>query len=173
MNDDNRPLYSGSGCKQWLSGMWACRLTQRTDFAYEKLRWQPKDCEMDDFTGSKFLMRYYFSILLTLRKVYIQNTVALIFHMGVLAWVSNPMQWIQTWPLFILLAYFCFPWIQFLALHSLKIFTFFFIFIFFLSWFFTIGASSLICFPGLSVFDTDTLNILGYVTIVYEKNYFW
>ena len=85
VNDDNRPLYSGSGCKQWLSGMWACRLTQRTDFAYEKLRWQPKDCEMDDFTGSKFLMRYYFSILLTLRKVYIQNTVALIFHMGVLA----------------------------------------------------------------------------------------
>ncbi|KAM7513067.1 hypothetical protein LguiB_011942 [Lonicera macranthoides] len=57
VNDDNRPLYSGSGCKQWLSGMWACRLTQRTDFAYEKLRWQPKDCEMDDFTGSKFLTR--------------------------------------------------------------------------------------------------------------------
>ncbi|WOH11352.1 hypothetical protein DCAR_0830834 [Daucus carota subsp. sativus] len=55
--DDNRPLYSGFGCKQWLSSMWACRLTQRTDFAYEKLRWQPKNCEMDNLTGSKFLSR--------------------------------------------------------------------------------------------------------------------
>ncbi|KAA8534762.1 hypothetical protein F0562_029796 [Nyssa sinensis] len=57
VNDDRRPLYSGFGCKQWLSGMWACRLTQRTDFAYEKLRWQPKNCEMEEFTGSKFLRR--------------------------------------------------------------------------------------------------------------------
>lgn len=57
VTDENRPLYSGFGCKQWLSGMWACRLTQRTDFAYEKLKWQPKDCEMDDFTGVKFLKR--------------------------------------------------------------------------------------------------------------------
>ncbi|KAI3714490.1 hypothetical protein L6452_21445 [Arctium lappa] len=54
---DNRPLYSGFGCKQWLSGMWACRLTQRTDFGYEKLNWQPKDCKMDDFTKTKFLKR--------------------------------------------------------------------------------------------------------------------
>ncbi|KAL8126839.1 hypothetical protein AgCh_013948 [Apium graveolens] len=37
--------------------MWACRLTQRTYFEYEKLRWQPKDCEMENFTGSKFLRR--------------------------------------------------------------------------------------------------------------------
>ncbi|KAK6152022.1 hypothetical protein DH2020_014657 [Rehmannia glutinosa] len=55
--DDSRPLYSGAGCKQWLSSMWACRLTQRTDFEYEKLRWQPKDCTMEEFTGSKFLQR--------------------------------------------------------------------------------------------------------------------
>ncbi|KAK7265453.1 hypothetical protein RJT34_33073 [Clitoria ternatea] len=55
--DSNRPLYSGSGCKQWLSGMWACRLMQRTDFEYEKLRWQPKDCQMEEFEGSKFLRR--------------------------------------------------------------------------------------------------------------------
>ncbi|XP_047336661.1 protein trichome birefringence-like 16 isoform X2 [Impatiens glandulifera] len=55
--DDNRPLYSGSGCKQWLSGMWACRLTQRTDFEYEKFRWQPKNCKMEEFSGSKFLER--------------------------------------------------------------------------------------------------------------------
>ncbi|KAK9275979.1 hypothetical protein L1049_023255 [Liquidambar formosana] len=55
--DNNRPLYSGFGCKQWLSAMWACRLTQRTDFAYEKLRWQPKDCKMEEYTGSKFLKR--------------------------------------------------------------------------------------------------------------------
>ncbi|KAI4335192.1 hypothetical protein L6164_013862 [Bauhinia variegata] len=55
--DDNRPLYSGFGCKQWLSQMWACRLTQRTDFAYEKLRWQPKDCQMEEFEKSKFFQR--------------------------------------------------------------------------------------------------------------------
>lgn len=55
--DDNRPLYSGYGCKQWLSGMWACRLTQRTDFAYEKLRWQPKNCQMEEFEASKFLRK--------------------------------------------------------------------------------------------------------------------
>ncbi|GKD52068.1 trichome birefringence-like protein 14 [Tanacetum coccineum] len=57
VKDDSRPLYSGFGCKQWLSGMWACRLTQRTDFGYEKLKWQPKDCKMDDFTGPNFLKR--------------------------------------------------------------------------------------------------------------------
>ena len=55
--DNKRPLYSGSDCKQWLSSMWACRLMQRTDFAYEKLRWQPKDCQMENFEGSKFLRR--------------------------------------------------------------------------------------------------------------------
>ncbi|KAL2572039.1 hypothetical protein AAZV13_17G043700 [Glycine max] len=55
--DNNRPLYSGFGCKQWLSGMWACHLMQRTDFEYEKLRWQPKDCQMEEFEGSKFLRR--------------------------------------------------------------------------------------------------------------------
>ncbi|KAI3711512.1 hypothetical protein L1987_70050 [Smallanthus sonchifolius] len=27
------------------------------DFGYEKLKWQPKDCKMDDFTGVKFLKR--------------------------------------------------------------------------------------------------------------------
>lgn len=54
---DKQPVYSGFGCKQWLSGMWACRLTQRTDFAYEMLRWQPKDCQMEEFEGSKFLKR--------------------------------------------------------------------------------------------------------------------
>ncbi|XP_025644554.2 protein trichome birefringence-like 16 [Arachis hypogaea] len=55
--DNHRPLYSGFGCKRWLSGSWACRLTQRTDFAYENLRWQPKDCELEEFQGSKFLTR--------------------------------------------------------------------------------------------------------------------
>ncbi|XP_054790230.1 protein trichome birefringence-like 16 isoform X1 [Prosopis cineraria] len=55
--DNNRPLYSGFECKQWLSAMWACRLTQRTDFAYENIRWQPKDCQMEEFEGSKFLRR--------------------------------------------------------------------------------------------------------------------
>ncbi|KAG9132618.1 hypothetical protein Leryth_023617 [Lithospermum erythrorhizon] len=37
--------------------MWACRLTQRTDFEYEFLRWQPRDCRMEAFTGPKFLSR--------------------------------------------------------------------------------------------------------------------
>ncbi|XVF48868.1 hypothetical protein PTKIN_Ptkin03bG0223000 [Pterospermum kingtungense] len=55
--DDRRPLYSGFHCKQWLAPMWACRLMQRQDFAFEKLRWQPKDCEMEEFEGSKFLER--------------------------------------------------------------------------------------------------------------------
>ncbi|CAN8300851.1 unnamed protein product [Cochlearia groenlandica] len=55
--DNHRPLYSGSQCKQWLASMWACRLMQRTDFAFETLRWQPKDCSMGDFEGSKFLRR--------------------------------------------------------------------------------------------------------------------
>ncbi|KAJ0266479.1 Protein trichome birefringence-like 16 [Hirschfeldia incana] len=55
--DKHRPLYSGSRCKQWLASMWACRLMQRTDFAFERLRWQPKDCSMENFEGSKFLKR--------------------------------------------------------------------------------------------------------------------
>ncbi|KAG2300045.1 hypothetical protein Bca4012_011616 [Brassica carinata] len=55
--DNHRPLYSGSRCKQWLASMWACRLMQRTDFAFERLRWQPKDCSMEEFEGSKFLRR--------------------------------------------------------------------------------------------------------------------
>ncbi|CAN4096506.1 unnamed protein product [Withania somnifera] len=55
--DDSRPLYSGFGCKQWLSSVWSCRLTQRKDFEYEKLRWRPKNCEMEEFKGVKFLKR--------------------------------------------------------------------------------------------------------------------
>ncbi|ONK75906.1 uncharacterized protein A4U43_C03F21810 [Asparagus officinalis] len=53
--DRRRPLYSGLGCKQWLSEMWSCRSNNRTDFSYERYRWQPKDCEMPEFEGSKFL----------------------------------------------------------------------------------------------------------------------
>ncbi|KAG5607850.1 hypothetical protein H5410_029342, partial [Solanum commersonii] len=52
-----RPLYSGFKCKQWLSDMWACRLTQRTNFSYEGCRWQPENCEMPDFNGSELLRR--------------------------------------------------------------------------------------------------------------------
>ncbi|KAJ8437551.1 hypothetical protein Cgig2_017904 [Carnegiea gigantea] len=37
--------------------MWACRATDRINFAYEKFRWQPKDCEVEEFSGSKFLRR--------------------------------------------------------------------------------------------------------------------
>ncbi|CBI27787.3 hypothetical protein VitviT2T_016255 [Vitis vinifera] len=57
VEDDSRPFYSGFECKQWLSPMWACRLTERTDFAYEKFQWRPKNCKMDKFTGSNFLRR--------------------------------------------------------------------------------------------------------------------
>lgn len=57
--DDLRPFYSGGRCLQWLSEMWACRLTDRTDFSYEKFRWQPNDCEMEEFNGKKFLRRYH------------------------------------------------------------------------------------------------------------------
>lgn len=57
VEDSRRPLYSGFECKQWLSEMWACRLTQRTDFSYERYRWQPENCEMPEFEGSAFLRR--------------------------------------------------------------------------------------------------------------------
>ncbi|GAV79809.1 PC-Esterase domain-containing protein/PMR5N domain-containing protein [Cephalotus follicularis] len=55
--DSKRPLYSGFGCKRWLSQMWACRLTQRTDFSYEEYRWQPTNCKMPEFDCSAFLRR--------------------------------------------------------------------------------------------------------------------
>lgn len=55
--DKRRPLYSGFGCKQWLSEMWACRLTKRTDFSFETYRWQPESCEMPEFNGSAFFNR--------------------------------------------------------------------------------------------------------------------
>ncbi|KAI4377817.1 hypothetical protein MLD38_015391 [Melastoma candidum] len=55
--DDKWPLYSGFGCKRWLSAMWACRLTQRTNFDFEKLRWQSSGCQMEEFGETKFLKR--------------------------------------------------------------------------------------------------------------------
>ncbi|XP_022925937.1 pentatricopeptide repeat-containing protein At2g21090-like isoform X3 [Cucurbita moschata] len=55
--DDSRPLYSGFGCKRWLSATWACRLTERTDFSYERYRWVTKDCELPAFERSEFLKR--------------------------------------------------------------------------------------------------------------------
>lgn len=58
VSNNRRPLYSGFGCKQWLSESWSCRLTQRKDFTYEKFRWQPEACEMPEFEASQFLRRY-------------------------------------------------------------------------------------------------------------------
>ncbi|GAB4855691.1 Protein trichome birefringence-like 16 [Ancistrocladus abbreviatus] len=55
--DNRHPLYSGFKCKQWLSEMWACRLTQRPDFSYEAYQWQPENCDMPKFEGSTFLKR--------------------------------------------------------------------------------------------------------------------
>ncbi|KAK9116643.1 hypothetical protein Sjap_015590 [Stephania japonica] len=57
IEDSRWPLYSGFGCKQWLSEMWACRLTQRTDFSYETFRWVPHGCQMPNFDESSFLRR--------------------------------------------------------------------------------------------------------------------
>ncbi|XP_022153835.1 protein trichome birefringence-like 14 isoform X2 [Momordica charantia] len=57
VEDSRRPLYSGFGCKRWLSIMWACRLTKRKDFSYEGYRWQPENCEMPEFERSAFLRR--------------------------------------------------------------------------------------------------------------------
>ncbi|KAJ1405039.1 PMR5 N-terminal domain [Sesbania bispinosa] len=55
--DSRRPLYSGFGCKQWLSPMWACRMTQRPDFSFEGYRWQPENCKMQEFDRFKFLRK--------------------------------------------------------------------------------------------------------------------
>lgn len=44
--------------------MWACRLTERTDFSYERYRWVPKDCELPTFERSTFLQRYLAFLLL-------------------------------------------------------------------------------------------------------------
>uniref|UniRef100_A0A0E0BTE7 Uncharacterized protein n=1 Tax=Oryza glumipatula TaxID=40148 RepID=A0A0E0BTE7_9ORYZ len=62
--DDRRPLYSGLSCKKWLSDSWACRLTQRKDFAYEKFRWQPEGCDMPEFQASQFLTRQMFQAMM-------------------------------------------------------------------------------------------------------------
>jgi hypothetical protein len=55
--ESRRRLYSGFECKQWLSEMWACRLTQRTDFSFEGYRWQPDNCKILEFEKSAFLRR--------------------------------------------------------------------------------------------------------------------
>ncbi|KAL6010600.1 Protein trichome birefringence-like 16 [Asimina triloba] len=55
--DNRRPLYPGFACKRWLSDMWACRLTQRPDFSYERYRWEPENCKTPEFDRHKFLRR--------------------------------------------------------------------------------------------------------------------
>lgn len=58
VKSDIKPLYSGHKCKQWLAGMWACRLMpDRPDFEYEKYRWQPEACDMPVFNSQDFLSR--------------------------------------------------------------------------------------------------------------------
>ncbi|OIT39391.1 hypothetical protein A4A49_51801 [Nicotiana attenuata] len=37
----------------YLESMWACRLIQLMDFEYEKLRWRPRDCDMEEFQVRK------------------------------------------------------------------------------------------------------------------------
>lgn len=55
---NSRPLYSGFGCKKFLSAIWACRLMKRTDFSYERFQWKPQGCDLPEFSGSKFLQRH-------------------------------------------------------------------------------------------------------------------
>lgn len=55
--DKRRPLYSGFGCKKWLSQMWSCRMTPRPDFSFEGYRWQPENCDMPEFDRSAFLRK--------------------------------------------------------------------------------------------------------------------
>lgn len=55
--DSRRPLYSGFNCKQWLSSMWSCRMTQRPDFSFEGYRWQPENCDMQEFDRFSFLRK--------------------------------------------------------------------------------------------------------------------
>ncbi|XP_027340168.1 protein trichome birefringence-like 14 [Abrus precatorius] len=57
VGDSRRPLYSGFSCKQWLSSMWSCRMTQRPDFSFEGYRWQPENCDMQEFERSAFLRK--------------------------------------------------------------------------------------------------------------------
>ncbi|XP_004502954.1 protein trichome birefringence-like 14 isoform X2 [Cicer arietinum] len=52
-----RPLYSGFGCKQWLSPMWSCRLTRRPDFSFEGYHWQPENCDVPEFDPSGFFRK--------------------------------------------------------------------------------------------------------------------
>eukprot|EP00250_Pteridium_aquilinum_P009401 c18645_g1_i1 orf=159-1421(+) len=55
---DIKPLYSGGECKQWLAGMWACRLMpDRPNFEYENYRWQPDACDLPVFNSQEFLSR--------------------------------------------------------------------------------------------------------------------
>ncbi|KAJ8629921.1 hypothetical protein MRB53_023244 [Persea americana] len=68
--ESRQPLYFGFG-KQWLSGPWSCRLTQRTDFSYEG--WQPENCEMPNFDGSTFLKRHDFFVSFPLYVVLISH----------------------------------------------------------------------------------------------------
>ncbi|KAJ7281182.1 hypothetical protein O6H91_Y366500 [Diphasiastrum complanatum] len=55
--DAERPLYSGNFCKRFLSAGWACRLTNRPDFEFERYRWQPHDCNLPPFDSHTFLRR--------------------------------------------------------------------------------------------------------------------
>ncbi|KAL5818839.1 hypothetical protein ACOSQ3_022777 [Xanthoceras sorbifolium] len=54
--NNSKPLYSPLWCKH-LSKMWSCKQTHRTDFSYEKYRWQPMNCEIPQFDRLAFLTR--------------------------------------------------------------------------------------------------------------------
>ncbi|KAI9114036.1 hypothetical protein K1719_015287 [Acacia pycnantha] len=43
--------------KEWLSTMWACRVTQRPDFSYEGFHWQPQNCDVPEFDRFAFLRK--------------------------------------------------------------------------------------------------------------------
>lgn len=54
--DKTRPLYQGARCP-WLAPNWACRKSERPDFAYEQYRWQPRGCDLPPFDRRDFLRR--------------------------------------------------------------------------------------------------------------------
>ncbi|MCO5586732.1 hypothetical protein L7F22_040674 [Adiantum nelumboides] len=58
VKSNRKPLYAGNKCKQWLAGMWACRLMPaRPNFDYEKYRWQPQACDLPVFNRREFFSR--------------------------------------------------------------------------------------------------------------------
>ncbi|OMO56109.1 hypothetical protein COLO4_35776 [Corchorus olitorius] len=53
---ENRVPFYNHGC-EYINTDWNCRAMNRTDFSYEKYRWEPLDCQMPEFDPFDFLKR--------------------------------------------------------------------------------------------------------------------